>query len=229
MFAACAPTPSAVRCLATARPDPPTIKLDSMRLCAITDGKRHANLVDLAANWAARGVDFIQLREKGADPRSLVSLARAISEKIDRSRTRLLVNVPSAEAASWVLEATNVDGVHIAGKPVPGAAGSVRQSFRHTLISLPCHNLDDVETARKEHADLILFSPIFGKLPAPPLGLTELAHACAAAQGIPVLALGGVNAANAPQCIASGAAGVAGIRLFAGDEWRQLTGPGLDI
>ena len=115
------------------------------------------------------------------------------------------------------------------GNPFLGPPAGVRQAFRHALISLPCHNLDEVETARKEHADLILFSPIFEKLPVPPLGLAVLARACAAAQGIPVLALGGVNAANAPQCVASGAAGVAGIRLFAGDEWRQLTGPGLDI
>jgi thiamine-phosphate pyrophosphorylase len=37
-----------------------------------------------------------------------------------------------------------------------------------------------------------------------------------------VFALGGVTAANAAECVAAGAAGIAAIRLFAGDDWRRL-------
>jgi thiamine-phosphate pyrophosphorylase len=73
--------------------------------------------------------------------------------------------------------------------------------------------------------DLVLFSPVFEKLagpPATPQGLQALHRACAAAEAIPVLALGGVTSINAQDCLAAGAAGVAGIRLFAGDDWRRL-------
>jgi len=73
--------------------------------------------------------------------------------------------------------------------------------------------------------DLMLFSPVFEKVfgeASPAQGLGGLGSACGAARGIPVFALGGVTAANAPDCIAVGAAGVAGIRLFAGDDWRRL-------
>ena len=93
-----------------------------------------------------------------------------------------------------------------------------RSSGRDAIISVPCHGLEDIDVARKEQVDLMLFSPVFEKLSGRGTraqGLEALRRACAAAQGIPVFALGGVTPANAPACVAAGAAGVAGIRLFA--------------
>ena len=94
------------------------------------------------------------------------------------------------------------------------------------MISVPCHSLEDVDVAYEEKVDLMLFSPVFEKVSGDemfaPQGLEGLRAACAAARGIPVLALGGVTAGNAPDCIAAGAAGIACIRLFAGDDWRRL-------
>jgi thiamine-phosphate pyrophosphorylase len=138
------------------------------------------------------------------------------------------VNLAAPESAALAV-AAGADGVHLAGKPAPGAARRVRQIFRaagrSAIISLPCHSLDDIHAARKEQVDLILFSPIFEKVAPPesaPQGLQALRRACAAAEGIPVLALGGVTSSNAQHCVTAGAAGVAGIRLFALDDWRRL-------
>jgi thiamine-phosphate pyrophosphorylase len=203
-----------------------------MQLCAITDRKRAAPpLLTLVERWSTGGVDFIQLREKDLSAAALQSLTREVLASIDGRRTKLLVNVSSSESApesaAWALEA-GADGVHLAGTPLPGAASSLRKALRSTspIISVPCHSLEDIDVACAEQVDLILFSPVFGKLSVgfsqPAQGLEGLRLACAAARGIPVLALGGVTAANALGCVAAGAAGIAGIRLFAGDDWRRL-------
>jgi thiamine-phosphate pyrophosphorylase len=199
-----------------------------MQLCAITDRKRaNQSLLGLVEGWSRGGVDFIQLREKDLDAAALQSLAGEVMEKIDRSRTKLLVNVSTAEAAALAL-AAGADGVHLAGKPTLGAAARVRQAFHHRvpMISVPCHSLEDVDVAHEAEVDLILFSPVFEKVSGNEIsvsqGLEGLRAACAAARGIPVLALGGVTARNASDCVAVGAAGIAGIRLFAGDDWRRL-------
>ncbi len=203
-----------------------------MQLCAITDRRRfkldeaalRQRLLSLVEGWIAGGVDFIQLREKDLDAQQLRSLAGEVMERIGGNRAKLLVNISAPEIASLAL--AGADGVHLAGKPSPGAARSVRRLFRSrgrdAIISVPCHDLDDIRVAVEEQVDLLLFSPVFEKFSARPTGLEALTRACVEAQGIPVFALGGVTPANASACLAAGAAGVAGIRLFAGDDWQQL-------
>jgi thiamine-phosphate pyrophosphorylase len=53
-------------------------------------------------------------------------------------------------------------------------------------------------------------------------GLDALRAACRAAGEMPVFALGGVTTENASACLAAGATGVSGIRLFAEGGWRRL-------
>jgi thiamine-phosphate pyrophosphorylase len=200
-----------------------------MQLCAITDRRGATQpLLSLVEAWSTGGVDFIQLREKDLSPAALQALAREVVSKIDRRRSKLLVNISTLEAAEFAL-AAGADGVHLAGKPRPGAASSVRKAFRsgNPILSVPCHSLEDIDVASREQVDLMLFSPVFEKVSAerlaePAQGLEGLRLACAAARGIPVLALGGVTTGNALDCVAVGAAGIAGIRLFAGDDWRRL-------
>jgi thiamine-phosphate pyrophosphorylase len=199
-----------------------------MQLCAITDRKGAAPpLLTLVERWSTGGVEFIQLREKDLSAAALQSLTLEVLARIDRRRSKLLVNISTPESAALALGA-GADGVHLAGTPLPGAATSVRKAFRSAspIISVPCHSLADIDVACGEQVDLILFSPVFEKLSAgfshPAQGLEGLRLACVAARGTPVLALGGVAIGNASDCIAAGAAGIAGIRLFAGDDWRSL-------
>src|SRR5882757_2254089 len=203
-----------------------------MQLCAITDRRGATQpLLTMVEGWSTGGVDFIQLREKDLSAAALQSLTREALARIDRRRSKLLVNVSSSESvpesAALAMEA-GADGVHLAGTPLPGAASSVRNAFRSAspIISVPCHSLAEIDVACAEQVDLILFSPVFEKLSVgfsqPSQGLEGLRLACAAARGTPVLALGGVTIGNARDCVAAGAAGIAGIRLFAGDDWRRL-------
>jgi thiamine-phosphate pyrophosphorylase len=88
------------------------------------------------------------------------------------------------------------------------------------VVSVSCHTLDEVQRAHRAEVDLILFGPVFekrveGEVVAPGAGLAGLQAACKVAPGSPVLALGGITVANTPACLAAGAAGIAGIRLFA--------------
>jgi thiamine-phosphate pyrophosphorylase len=87
------------------------------------------------------------------------------------------------------------------------------------VISRSCHTLADVGLAVDDGVDAILFGPVFGKVQdgvvvVPWVGLDMLRNACELAPGS-VFALGGLTAENAADCVAAGAVGIAGIRLFA--------------
>jgi thiamine-phosphate pyrophosphorylase len=201
-----------------------------MQLYAITDRHRVSRaLPSLAKEWSLGGVRFVQLREKDLDRRELAKLTGEMAHSIDRARSKLLVNVPNADFAAAVLDA-GADGVHLAGKPVLGCVVRVRVRHPESLISLPCHNLEDIAVATAEEANLVVFSPVFEKLiegpsgpqSLAPQGVSGLRRACDAARKLPVFALGGVSVGNAAACVEAGATGVAAIRLFAEGDWRRL-------
>ena len=183
------------------------------------ESQKQSSLVRQCARWAAESIDFIQLREKDLPAAALAALGRAILAAISGSQTKLLIN----SRADLAL-ATGAHGVHLTAAPGELTPVQVRQIYSEArrlppFISVSCHTLDEIKQARANQADAILFAPVFGKSLAgeavtPAAGLESLREACAAAAPIPVYALGGVTHENAPQCIAAGAAGVSGVRLF---------------
>src|SRR5262249_39876054 len=85
------------------------------------------------------------------------------------------------------------------------------------LVGASCHSLESAERAARGGADYIFFGPVYETASktrfGPPQGLSKLADVCRAL-AIPVLAIGGIRAENAGECVAAGAAGIAGIGLF---------------
>lgn len=199
-----------------------------MLRCAITDRtlfpgdepERQSALVRQVAVWAREGIDLIQLREKDLTPADLTYLASQLLAAIaqESSPTRLLINGPFHAALD-----SRAHGVHLPAHS-PLLPGDVRRRYAtlalpHPTVTVSCHNLSETQIAQRNRADAILFAPVFGKtvagqLVTPPAGLELLHEACVAAAPVPVYALGGVTKENAPQCIAAGAQGIAGIRLF---------------
>jgi len=186
---------------------------------AITSGEGWA-AVRHAHRWVREGVQFVQLREKQLTPGELVKLATALQAALhEAGKTKLLIN-----GRADVAVAAGADGVHLTAKTDELTPEQVREVFRapgagKPVISISCHTLDEVKQAVADGVDLILFGPVFekrveGEVVGQGVGLDALQEACVAADGTPVLALGGVSWGCAELCIEAGASGVAGIRLF---------------
>lgn len=200
-----------------------------MLRCAITDGTAssfvNATQIDRLRNhvrrWAADGIDLIQLREKSLDAGALLALAEVALDTLreTQSPTKLLINTRVDVAI-----AARAHGVHLTSRPDELTPQQVRELFTHAglpapVVSISCHTPSDIARARHNTADFILFGPVFekrvdGELVAAGVGLEALSLACAIAQQVPLLAIGGITSENISACLAAGAAGIAGIRTF---------------
>lgn len=200
-------------------------------LCYVTDRHSLADvkpaeqqeiLLDKISAAADAGVDWIQIREKDLSGRDCSTLTRAALQRAAKSSaskisaTRILMNdrldVALAERAG---------GVHLGEKSLPlseakrlAGSGHDREDF---FIGVSCHSLQAAKTAASGGADYLFFGPVFATPSkaafGAPQGLERFAEVCHAV-GIPVLAIGGITLANAADCLAAGASGIAAIRLF---------------
>jgi len=201
-------------------------------LCYITDrsqfsgneSARRRDLLQKITEAARCGVDFIQLREKDLTTRELQLLAReairAIRENLP-STTKLLIN-----SRTDVAVAVGADGVHLRSNDIfPSDVRNIfGQQHDHTSLTVgaSCHTLDEVRRA-VDQADFVVYGPVFQKKTvsgSSAVGLEGLRQACR--EKIPVLALGGITLENAGACLQTGAAGIAGIRLFQENDVRQV-------
>ena len=170
------------------------------------------------ARWVAEGVDFVQLRDKTMEAGALAAKAREMLAALGET-TKLLINGRADVAA-----ATGAAGVHLTAHADELTPAQVRRVFSlaersEPVISVSCHTLAEVERARDAEVDLILFGPVFekrveGEVVLEGVGIDRLRLACQAADGVALLALGGVTALNMDLCLKAGATGIAGIRFF---------------
>jgi thiamine-phosphate pyrophosphorylase len=160
-------------------------------------------------------LDWIQIREKDLSARDMLGLSRQAVAAAGTT-TKILVNDRLDVAL-----AAGTAGVHLGGESAPVAevvrwcrAGNAPAEF---LIGASCHSLAEVLTAEDGGADYAFFGPVFAtpsKLPyGSPQGIERLAEVCRRGR-IRVIAIGGITAANADDCLRAGAAGIAAIRLF---------------
>jgi thiamine-phosphate pyrophosphorylase len=188
-------------------------------------GKQQRNRLLVRIGEAAHaGVDYIQLREKDLATRDVERLARnAVRAVRENSATaRLLIN-----GRADVALASGADGVHLPAGELDASevrALWMQASERTPVIAVSAHTVAEVRAAASYGANFAVLAPIFEKVntDVPGIGIETLRTACAAVTPpddsehrlFAVLALGGVSLLNAEACMATGAAGLAGIRLF---------------
>ena len=177
------------------------------------ESEQRRQMIDCVAAAAAAGVDWIQLREKDFSARALESLAQEARNCVQGTQAKLLLNHRLDVALATVM-----DGIHLTSDPGELVPSDARAIFAkggqvHPLIGISCHTEAELLLADAHGADFAVFGPTFGKGAIPGQGLAAIS-AVQGKLGMKVLALGGVTLANAAACLAAGADGIAGIRLF---------------
>jgi thiamine-phosphate pyrophosphorylase len=151
---------------------------------------------------AGGGATVIQLRLKDRPTAEVVAAGHEF-----RALPATFVVNDDVEAA---LELA-ADGVHL-GRGDEGAARALEAGL---LLGLSASSAAEAGEAEERGAAYIGAGPVWqtpSKADAdPPIGLDGLRAICAAVR-VPVVAIGGVDASNAADCIHAGAAGVAVIR-----------------
>jgi thiamine-phosphate pyrophosphorylase len=168
----------------------------------------HAVVDDLQVAFAALegGATVLQLRLKDASTTEVVHRGRAFRDLASREGATFFVN-DDVEAAR-LLEA---EGVHL-GR---GDDGSERAHELGLLLGRSAASVDEAREGEEDGAHYIGAGPVWATPSKPdadpPIGPEGLAAICAAAS-VPVVAIGGIDASNAAECIFAGAAGVAVVR-----------------
>jgi thiamine-phosphate pyrophosphorylase len=177
----------------------------TFQLHLVTEPRRSpAELVDAAARAVEGGVDWVQLRDKGASALALHLQARQLLQVVRPRGARLAVNDRLDVAL-----AVGADAAHLAGQSLPVAA-AVKLAAGRTMIGRSVHGLEEAQAAAEAGADYLTFGHVFptSSHPGlPPHGLAELADIVAAVE-VPVLAIGGISPDNLPDVLATGCAGI---------------------
>ena len=214
-----------------AAPNPPIACYVTDRKSLDSSGTVPILLAKIRAAIVA-GVDWVQIREKDLSPRELLELTRAAigiaadhaSAIADRQAKPLTLLTPARILVNDRLDVAlgaGAAGVHLGGGSVP--AHDVVRWLRDSrarvdfVVGVSCHSLEEVRAAENSGASYAFFGPVLDT-PAkrsfgPPQGIARLEEVCRSVK-IPVLAIGGVNFANAEECLRAGARGIAAIRVF---------------
>jgi thiamine-phosphate pyrophosphorylase len=151
------------------------------------------------------GATVVQWRLKDVPRVDVVERGRATRSLCARHDVPFVVN-DDLEAALML----GADGVHL-GRDDEGAAAAKEHGL---MLGLSAVTLDDARAA-DGLADYIGAGPVWATPSKPdadpPIGIGGLQEICAAVS-TPVVAIGGIDASNAAECIRAGAAGIAVIR-----------------
>ena len=175
----------------------------------ITDRRRLAgrDLTALVREAAAAGVDRVQVREKDLGGGALRAMVAEVVAATAGAATVLVNGRPDVAVAA------GAHGVQLPEDGLP--VRDVKRAFPDLIVGASRHGVDGARRAEAEGADFVLLGPVFGTpgKEGRALGLGPLSEA-ARSLGIPVHAVGGIDAGNARRVVEAGARGLAAIRPF---------------
>ncbi len=178
------------------------------RLMVVTDESiqnsfSHEQIAKMAI---AGGADMIQFRDKHRPASELVRIATSIRQICTQTGARFIVN--DRVDVAMVVDA---DGVHVGQRDIPVEAAR-RLLGPDKLIGGSASTLEEALALQIDGADYVGFGHVFdtkskikGCLP---VGLDVLGHV-ARELTIPVIAIGGISAANVESVVATGVHGIA--------------------
>jgi len=173
-------------------------------LYVITDEKlmRRRDFVKKVAEAAAAGAGVIQLREKASALRDRLELAKEAARAARLHGAKFVINDDPALAA-----AIGADGVHL-GKDDASVAGARALLGPGAIIGVSCYgDIDLAARMQRAGADYVSFGACFKSPTKPDEELVPLSVFGEARRRlkVPLVAIGGITAANTPLVYAAGA------------------------
>lgn len=170
----------------------------------ITDPRAGDRLVSIVES-ALGSVDSVQLRDRAAPAGDLLTTALALARAARGEDARLLIN----DRVDVAL-AVRAHGVHLPARGI-GVAAARALLEPWQLVGVSVHSVEAAVAAARSGADYVTFGHVY-PTPThggePPRGTGALADVVASVD-VPVLAIGGIDAARVPEVLATGCAGIA--------------------
>jgi thiamine-phosphate diphosphorylase len=178
----------------------------------IANGRREPEIVEAAI---VGGATAIQLRWKSGSLHEAFEIGRELQRICERSDVLFVVN----DRVDLAI-ALDADCVHLGDEDLPVAA--VRKIVgERMLIGYSPPTITEALEAEREGADYLGVGPVYGTSSKADAGaavgvgwITEVSQAVS----IPIVGIGGINAANAHAVVAAGAVGVAVISSIVGAD-----------
>jgi thiamine-phosphate pyrophosphorylase len=174
--------------------------------------------LDVARAFLSAGVRCLQLRAKSWDSGPFLDLSAAVVDDAHAAGATVIVN----DRADIAVLA-RASGLHVGQEDLTPADGR-RLVGDAVMLGLSTHTQAQWESAVRQPVSYLAIGPVYGtgtKITGyDAVGLDTVRRACAAgaAARLPVVAIGGITLARAPEVIAAGAASVAVIGdLLAGE------------
>jgi thiamine-phosphate pyrophosphorylase len=188
-------------------------KLTIPCLALVTDRRlcQTLSLEEAVAQAIEGGANLVQLREKDLPAAELLALADKL-RAVTRGRALFLVNDRLDVALACA-----ADGVHLPERGLSVAVAR-RLAGEGFIIGRSVHSTAEAVLAQEQGADYVQVGTIFASRShsGQPVAGLALLEAAAREVTIPILAVGGITAANVGEVIGAGASGAAVISAILG-------------